>query len=569
MVTSFIEAVAANAKTAPWKPAILVASGDSWRQLSRADLWAAVEHWARILHNKEHAHIDAERRVVIIMLRHGVDAYCTYLGAMRVGLLPCFMPYPTPKQDATLYWQTHRAIFERIAPLLIISYSEVNADLRKIAPAGSTIIDVEQPPAPSSCDLPAMNDPVVNNTPALLQHSSGTTGLKKGVVLTYEQVANQITTYTEKLSMTEADKVVTWLPLYHDMGLITGFLLPLATGSTIISLDAFDWVTRPYILLIAIERFGATLCWLPNFAFAHLVRTADRSGKYNLSSIRAFINCSEPCRAETLERFELEFRSSGLRAMALQTCYAMAEAVFAVTQTDLSATPRVLFADRDLITGHSIVRFRDAHDASTVRLVSCGTPVNGTSLRIVPVSPAGLDVIAEGYPVQSAVATAIGEVQIRSTSMFSGYFRDEAKSAAAFDAGWYRSGDLGFIHDGELFITGRSKDVIIVHGRNFYAHDIEMVVNGVSGVKPGRAVAFGSYREAAGSDEAVVVAELIDPSLTDFVLIERDIKRAVFSKLGLTLFRVELVPAGELVKTTSGKLSREENRRRFELGRAA
>ncbi len=568
MVTSVIEAVAAHAKTAPWRPAILVASGDSWRQLSRADLWASVEYWAKILHDRDHARIDAERRVVIIMLRHGVDAYCTYLGAMRVGLLPCFMPYPTPKQDAALYWQAHRTIFERIDPLLIISYSEILADLRKIASAKAKVIDVEAPPAPSSCNLPAMNDPVVSNTPALLQHSSGTTGLKKGVVLTHEQVASQITAYTDKLSMTQADTVATWLPLYHDMGLITGFLLPLAMGSTIISLDAFDWVTRPDILLIAIERFGATLCWLPNFAFAHLVRTADRSGKYNLSSIRAFIDCSEPCRAETLEHFEHQFSSCGLSTSALQTCYAMAETVFAVTQTDLSVTPRVVFADRDLITGHSIVRLRDVHDASTVRLVSCGTPVNGTSLRIVPSNPAGLDVIAEGDTGQSK-PTAVGEVQIRSNSMFSGYFRDGAKSAAAFDGGWYRSGDLGFIHDGELFITGRSKDLIIVHGRNFYAHDIELVVNGVSGVKPGRAVAFGSYREAAGSDEAIVLAELIDPSLTDFVLIERDIKRAVFSKLGLTLFRVELVPAGELVKTTSGKLSREENRRRFELGRAA
>ena len=562
--------LAENAAAAPWKPALLVAERNSWRQLSRGDLLAYSEAWGAELYDKRPITLNEKQRVAIILLRHGVDAYCAYLGAMRAGLIPCFMPFPTPKQDAALYWQIHREVFGRIDPAIVITYGQILNEVREIAPAETIVMDVAvRRDAPLSA-LPPLDDIIRNDAPALLQHSSGTTGLKKGVVLTHEQIGRQLAAYSRSLSMTQNDKVASWLPLYHDMGLITGFLLPLACGATIISMDAFEWVVRPDILLHAIKRFRATLCWLPNFAFAHLIRTAEGSGDYDLSSVRAFINCSEPCKAETFDRFEDRFMDHGLQATALQTCYAMAETVFAVTQTDLAASPRTIVADQELLVEKSIIRFRLAQDGSTMTLLSCGRALNATSLRIVPPALARIQVVSriDIAPADEA-SLIVGEVQIRCSSMFSGYFGEDARSANVFDDGWYRSGDLGFIHDGELFITGRIKELIIVHGRNFYAHDIEAIVSRVTGVKPGRVVAFGSYREAAGSEEAIIVAELIDQPANDSKRIKRAIKDAVFRTLGLTLYRVELIAADQLIKTTSGKLCREENRRRFNLSNAA
>ena len=201
---------------------------------------------------------------------------------------------------------------------------------RFLRPGGGRGIAGEDPPGRTprpSCSTPA-----------------GTTGLKKGVVITWGQLEAQVVSYAKALEFGPEDKVASWLPLYHDMGLITGFLMPVSLGAMVISLDPFEWVARPAMLLKAIETYGATLCWLPNFAFAHLVRTAEEGKAHDLSSMRAFVNCSEPCKAETFEGF-LERFPAGVAAGQLQTCYAMAESVFAVTQSRLGEAPRVLEID--------------------------------------------------------------------------------------------------------------------------------------------------------------------------------------------------------------------------------
>jgi acyl-CoA synthetase (AMP-forming)/AMP-acid ligase II len=532
-----------RAQLTPWKPALLVQAEGKVRQFSYADLWSESERWGR-----RWASSPVEPgQVVFIVLRHGWEAYAAFLGAMRAGLLPSFLPFPTPKQDPALYWASHRVLFERLKPGLLLTYEENAAELA--AAAGRIPVRATERFLKRSEGELAAGDPAPD-APAFLQHSSGTTGLKKGVRITWGQLARQVDSYAAAIGLGPEDKVASWLPLYHDMGLITGFLAPLSLGATVISLDPFEWVARPALLFETIETYRATLCWLPNFAFAHMVRTAEEGRAFDLSSMRAFIDCSEPCKAETFESFLARFSGDGVDPGRLQTCYAMAETVFAVTQSRLGEAPRVIAVDADRYDAAQEVVEADGRTLRERRLMSCGAPIDGVDVRI------------------AADPGRAGEIEVRGGFVFDGYHANEAATAEAFAGEWYRSGDIGFIKDGELYVCGRRKEMLIVHGRNHYAGDVEEVLASTPGVKPGRAVVFAVFDEVTGSEEAVAMVETEDAG-SDAGALKRAVKKAVYDRLELTLRAVEILEPGRLVKTTSGKISREENRRRYLEGRDA
>ena len=537
-----LDSLASRAQSAPWKPALILLAEGRIQQFSYAELWMEAERAAR-----RWASIGAEPgQVVFIVLRHGWQAYAAFLGAMRAGLLPAFLPYPTPKQDPVLYWSSHRELFARVRPAALLTY-EANAAELAVAAQDAPVLTLEAFDALPDADcLPDATGP---DRPAFLQHSSGTTGLKKGVQITWAQLAAQVDSYAATLGFGAGDKVASWLPLYHDMGLITGFLMPLNLGAAVVSIDPFEWVSRPALLLEAIETYGATFCWLPNFAFAHLVRTAADEDCYDLSSIRAFINCSEPCKAETFEAFLARFSGQGARPERLQTCYAMAETVFAVSQSLPGRAPRVLDIDAGRFEAAGEIVPSGEGAARVRQLVSCGPPIDGIEVRI------------------AAAAGTAGEIEVRGPFVFDGYFANPEATAEAFADGWYRTGDLGLLDGGELFVCGRRKEMLIVHGRNYYANDVEEALAGAPGVKPGRAVVFAIFDPVTQSEEAVAMVEAADGGV-DRAGLKRAVKKAVYDRLELTLRSVEVLAAGELVKTTSGKVSRDENRRRYLEGRA-
>lgn len=247
---------------------------------------------------------------------------------------------------------------------------------------------------------------------AFIQHSSGTTGLKKGVQLSYGAVAAQISSYAEKLVLADSSCIASWLPLYHDMGLIACFILPLTLGVPVVSLDAFEWVTRPALLFEAIEEHRCTHVWLPNFAFHHLCRTVDPAHGYALGGVQAFIDCSEPCKAETFDLFVETFGSCGVTREQLQCCYAMAETVFAVTQTTL---------------GQRVQEYQAGKPSR--RVLSCGKIISGLDVKIVDRQDVAL---APGE---------VGEIAVRGSFLFTGYFKNEDERLSG---GWYRTGDTGF-----------------------------------------------------------------------------------------------------------------------------
>ena len=568
---SVIRAVDKAGRDVPQRPSLLFIEPGGTRQFSAGDVSTAMSAWAHRLFPMRPVGSTSGSAIAVIVALRGFDAYATLLGAMRAGLAGCILPGPTAKQEALAYWESHRTVLKRIAPAVVIAPATLHAALAGVLPAGTPIVDVSSAPPEPEGPLPSIDDVDGDGMPTILQHSSGTTGLKKGVVLTHGQVRQQVDAYARALSMTSADTVASWLPLYHDMGLVTSVLLPLSLGSMVVSMDPFDWLIRPAAILEEVSRHRASFCWLPNFAFAHLVNTAAEAGVFDLSGVRSFIDCSEPCRAATLEAFTLAFAAHGLAPGAVSTCYAMAETVFAVTQSPLGRAPKVVSINRDVMSMHSVAVCEDPRSAAAAQVVSCGPPLGNTALRIgtrgvQPKSRAPLSLLAGLLASPSAPSSGgspIGEVMVNSASAFSGYHGDPEASAAVFEGLWYRTGDLGFMFAGELYITGRIKDLIIVNGRNVYAHDIEEAANKVEGVKPGRAAAFGIDRASTGSEAIIVVVESVADAGHVAETITRGIRDAVSQALGLVLHEVLVRPPGVLVKTTSGKVSREANRRRY------
>jgi len=268
--------------------------------------------------------------------------------------------------------------------------------------------------------------------------------------------------------------------------------------------------------------------------------------RHDLSSVRAFINCSEACRPESFARFAAAHADCGVTEAQLQTCYAMAETVFAVTQTPPGApVPRLALSATALAAGRAVPA---APGEQVATLLSVGRPIAGLALRML--DAAGQD-LPEGM---------VGEVAVRGDCLFSGWHRAPVASAAAFTGdGWYRTGDLGALVDGELVITGRRKEVIILHGKTLYAPDLEAIAHQVPGVHPGRAVALGVPNPASGSEDLVLLAETPVADAAQRQALQRALRAAVEAVTGLSGAVAVLRPPGWLVKTTSGKLSRAEN----------
>jgi acyl-CoA synthetase (AMP-forming)/AMP-acid ligase II len=484
---------------------------------------------------------------VMLVLRHGPHAPACFIGAMLAGMVPSFLPCPSSKQDHRLYWSQHRALIAFNRPPVVLVEDTLHADMAHAALGPTTafiqMADIaSHPPAAVPDRLPP--DAAVG----LLQHSSGTTGIKKGVALSYASLSRQLAAYRDALALAPASaRIVSWLPLYHDMGLVSSFLLPLWLGVPIVSIDPFDWVARPDVFLQGVERFGATHGWMPNFAFLHLARRAPRDRTWNLSSLQALISCSEPCKPAAFDLFMARFESSGVRPETLQTCYAMAETVFAVSQSAPGHPVRRLEIDPASIQQLGAVRAPPVPGTGTA-LLSNGRPLNGCEVMI----------LRDGAPLGEM---EMGEICLRADYMFSGYRLNPAATAAVIHGGWYHTGDIGFIDRSEVFVVGRMKDVVIVNGKNVFVHDVEAAAAGVAGVRPGRCAAFGRYSDQQGSELLVVVAER-DRSQADAhadSLIQRAINRAVVEEVGLPCSDIRIVPPGWLVKTTSGKISRAEN----------
>lgn len=494
--------------------------------------------------------------VVVLILQHGEDLIYAFWGAILYGAIPAIMPFLTEKLSPERYRADLSALISITRPAAIVTYPEFEAEVRSALNPDASVRAVI---ATSRIEPAARPDfdwlPGLKQSPAeivLLQHSSGTTGLQKGVALSHQAVLNQLDAYSKSLRLTSDDIIVSWLPLYHDMGLIAGFLMPVLSGIPLVLLSPFDWVRAPYRLFQAVSRYKGTLSWLPNFSYnfcAQKVRDRDLEG-VDLSSWRAITNCSEPVKWDSHQAFYERFRAYGLRETALQCSYAMAENVFGVTQTDLGTLPVTDEIDREAyIMERKALPPRAGYPI--LRMMSSGKPLSNTRVRVLD---------EKGHVLPDRV---IGELSLQSDCMLTGYYNRPDATEKAFRAGWYLTGDYGYTLNGEVFVAGRKKDMIIVGGKNVYPQDLESLAYEVPGIHAGRAVAFGIDDEKAGTEEVVVVAEVDTDDPAEREKIADALRRHITKNSAVTLRYAHLVGNKWIVKTSSGKTARSANREKF------
>lgn len=480
--------------------------------------------------------------IVLIFAQHGEGMLLAFFGAQWMGAIPSFMPPPSIKQELSGWVASHEQLIDRIRPKLVISEPGC---LDHVKALGVDLLrstgDLEGNEGDGGLEAIEVDLDQI----AFLQHSSGTTGLKKGVMVTYRQLLSQLDEYGAAIDLDAESNIVSWLPIYHDMGLIAATLLPMRNGISVRLIDTFAWLSNPGSLISLLAEHKNAYCWLPNFAFNYLAKRArvDMT-ETALSGVRAIINCSEPCKQGDMQAFKARFEPHGLPKNSVQVCYAAAEYVFAMTQTERGEPICGLVVDAEFLEREKCVVLADGASDRAKTIVPVGRPIAGAEIKIG-------DDLADGL---------VGEITIRGPSMCEGYFRNEQTTREKFVDGWYRTGDLGFRYDGVFYVTGRIDDLIIVRGKNLYAHDIEELASSVPGVKPGRVTAFG-VDDASGTQQLILAVEPTGEVGSKALKIE--INDRVNASFGIVPADIIVVRSNSLVKTTSGKISRSANRKGY------
>jgi len=532
MLQNFTQQLIYQAKLSPEKVIINIHIDREYQQITYQDLvTGALAYQNRLIKNDIN-----QGDIVVIILPHGKELIYAYFGCVLNGSIPSIMPYLTEKLIPDKYKQDLHALFSITQPECIITYQEFSNDLALTAKASeinSQVLLVEDIPFGKNGNL--FKDFELNlagwkkegSEIALLQHSSGTTGLQKGVALSHRAIFNQLESYSDALKIQADDVIVSWLPLYHDMGLIAGFLMPIFMGIPLVIMSPFDWVRAPYLLMQAISTFKGTLCWLPNFAYnfcAKKIRSRNMDN-VDLSSLRAVVNCSEPMRKNSHDMFSKAFAEFGFKQSAIATSYAMAENVFAVTQGGINEPVNYDVIDLVPFQEKGIANPNHGEEPS-VTMVSAGKPIQGTEVKIVDKNG---KILSE---------RRVGEIILKSNCMLSGYYKREDATRKSFINNWFKTGDYGYLADEELYITGRKKDLIIVGGKNIYPKDIENIVMEINGVHPGRVVAFGVFNETKGTEDVVVIAEIEDDFKNNKDSIASQIRAKVTKESAIALRQV-------------------------------
>jgi fatty-acyl-CoA synthase len=506
-----------------------------------------------------------QRGVVLLLLPHGSELFLLQIGLVLNGQIPGILAWPTTRVDADKYQRnlvhqlgnlpadllvTLPRLAENLAgalPYPVVGLAIDNAaSFEKAFPVGEVGEKLEQheskPTQPDAAD-----------DALFLQFSGGTTGAQKAIVVTATMLATQLKNLGQALQFGETDCVVSWLPLYHDMGLIACFWMPLWHGSSSVQIGANDWVMNPELFLHYVDRAKATFCWLPNFAFSYLSQRRElMRNSHQLDSMRAWINCSEPVRWRSLEEFRKAFRDWGVRRESVQASYAMAESVFAISQSELGR--ELPFVQRATVTRGTQNYSGLAFDLIDELYVSSGRPLGDTEVKVLS---------QDGSVCGEADA---GEIYVRTPSLFSGYWGAHGFQTHSLNDGWHATGDYGFLADGELYVIGRFKDIIIVGGNNVFPEDVEALVNSIDGIYPGRVVAFGIEDEDYGTQSLAIVAETKAGADEDATSrLEAQIRKLVLTDIGIAPRYVAVVPGRWIVKSTAGKISRRETRDRFVL----
>ncbi|HTQ97297.1 MAG TPA: AMP-binding protein, partial [Candidatus Acidoferrum sp.] len=515
---------------------------------------------------------------VALMLPTSRQFFVCYAGILLAGAVPVPIYPPFRADRIEEYAERQSAILNNAGVCLLLTFRRAEAVAKLLQPRVKSlqgVVDAEKlleaaekepPPAPGA--LPAYISGSrlrKGNDIALLQYTSGSTGDPKGVTLTHANLLANMRAIAEAVKLGPSDVGVSWLPLYHDMGLIGAWLTLLLNGVPLVVMSPLAFLTRPERWLQTISKYKGTIAAAPNFAYELCVRKiSDKAMEgVDLSSWRAALNGAEPVNPETLERFTNRFAKHGFKKESMLPVYGLAEASLGVTFPPLYRGPRVDRVERELFTTQGRAVALQTDDENAIVFVSSGMSLPGHEVLIADKEGKAVSQRTEGY------------LWFRGPSATSGYYKNEEATAKLFAGGppaaegefpWVNSGDRAYQADGEIYITGRVKDIIIKGGRNLYPHEVEELASRAEGIRKGCVVAFGLKGEETGTEKLVIVAESREEDRAKRAAVVSAINEEVTRGLGLPPDRVELIRPGSIPKTSSGKLRRDETKQLYVAG---
>jgi fatty-acyl-CoA synthase len=458
------------------------------------------------------SHLTDEGDVVVLTKPSGEELFLEFIGSILYKRKPIILQYPSSKIHSDEFDKKMEHVNQQLAPSLCLADEQHKSVYQKYFTTHSSLDNL-----PDDLSMPTIEATDI----AFIQMSSGTTGAPKILYVTHREAIENCEEYGKNISLDKDSSVVSWLPLYHDMGLVAGFLLPLLSDAKFHIVDPFAWLSNPESFMELIKSHGATHVWMPNFAFNYMTNRVGVDDKfYDLSTVKKFISCSEPTYFEDLNNFYNKFKQFGLSDDALSVCYALAENVFAVSQSEGIK--------------------EETYEGK--KYISCGKIIPGVSVLIVD----------EGQDVTNEKA---GMVYINSSS------RPKSNRDEDLYYGYYNTGDIGFMKDGHLYIIDRQKDSFVSYGVNIYPSSVEQKISQTTMIKPGRVACFGVPNRSKGTSEVHICAEFTGPD-TDRKATSTAIMKKIKDIFDVSA-TVHLRKEGFLIKTSSGKVNRSLTREKL------
>ncbi len=495
---------------------------------------------------------------IALMLPTGTDFFIAFFGVLYAGAIPVPIYPPMRLSQLEDHLRRQTGILRNAGAHLLITMPEggrLAGLLRAPTETLDTIENVanlETSAAPVS--LPLVTDP---DATALIQYTSGSTGDPKGVVLSHANLLANIRAMGEVMEASSSDVFVSWLPLYHDMGLIGAWLGCMHFGAPLYAMPPLSFLVRPESWLWAIHRFRATFSASPNFGFELcLNKVADREVEgLDLSSLRMVANGAEPVSAQTLRRFIERFGRYGFPERAMAPVYGLAESSVGLAFPPLGRSPIIDRIDRDQLSVYGRAEPAQPEDARPLEVVACGQPLPGHEIRIVDDA---------GYELGERRE---GRLEFRGPSTTRGYFRNEIKTRELIYHGWLDSADRAYMAGGDVFITGRIKDIIIRAGRHIYPQEIEEAVSGIAGIRKGGVAVFGVTDRTSGTERVIVLAETRETDPAVRAALQARAQEITTDITGAPPDEIVLAPPGAVPKTSSGKIRRSAAKELYARGR--
>ena len=467
------------------------------------------------------------------------------------GIVPALLQPPLSFTEYNPAAEKISKVFHRLdEPFVVISQDHLPY-WEKTGIGSKHLIPVQDLRLPSQNSKPAERKP---GDLAFIQFSSGSTGEPKGIMLSHSNILHNIKAIVHGIRLEVNSIGVNWMPLYHDMGMIGFVLTPTMTKMKQYLIDTQDFIKNPLLWLDVLDKYHGDITACPNFGQELMKRALHRNPdrKWDLSAVRVLFNGAEPISTRVMQHFLSRLEPFGLRPDAMLPAYGMAEATLAVTFTVDDRNPRVFSFHREDLLKKGIASVVPDKSAQPYHLVNLGRPINYCDIRITGEDGAVLS------------AEIIGHIQVKGSNITEGYYNDQHNTKSLFDGEWLNTGDLGFIHDGDLFVTGRRKDIIFINGTNYYASDLEEFASTIDDVQPGKIVISGYFDQTKGMDRILVfmAGSYNETTHQQYLRIRHDFQH----QLGLRLDTFIPLRSSEVPRTSSGKLQRYRLVERFIRG---